>query len=203
MEEDDRPRRPRRTRAERDADAEPARPARKPRARRRPADDDDLVGPRRSAGRAAGARRAAADDDDLVGARRVGPPSAGRPRRGGRDVFAGIVRDLPNFVKLLTRLMRDPRVSRVDKAIVGAVLVYLVIPEDAIPDFAVPVLGQIEDVYLLALALSRLLNHAGTEVLLDNWDGDVENLEAALAALDRASSILPGPVRLLLGKRPA
>jgi uncharacterized membrane protein YkvA (DUF1232 family) len=65
----------------------------------------------------------------------------------------------------------------------------------------VPVVGQLEDVYLLGLALSRLVNNAGVEVLMDHWEGDPSSLEAALGVLDRAGSVLPAPLQPLLGRR--
>lgn len=181
------------------------------------ADDDDLVGPRRG-----GRFRDEAGDDDLVGPRRAGarrsildddeedvePRAVRRPRGPGRRrvdqegaSLKSIIRDIPAFLKLLARLARDPRVSKLDKAIVAATLVYLVSPVDLVPDWVVPVVGQIEDIYLLALALSRLANNAGMEVLLDHWDGDPASLETALNALNSASALLPGPVRNLLGAR--
>lgn len=207
-----------------DDDVRP-RPGRRPRrgddglsAPRDAEDDDDLVGPRRGARSAEDAgedelavrrrprRRSILDDDEDEGPR---PLARARPGpRGGRGSggvsaasFRAILRDIPAFLKLLARLARDPRVSVLDKAIVAAVLVYLVSPVDLIPDFAAPVLGQVEDVYLLALALSRLLNQAGMDVLLDHWEGDAATLETALSALNRAGSLLPGPVRAVLGHR--
>jgi uncharacterized membrane protein YkvA (DUF1232 family) len=119
---------------------------------------------------------------------------------GGRgDTMRQVLRDLPNFAKLLGRLATDPRVSKLDKAIVLAAVGYMLMPVDLLPDL--PVIGQVDDVYLLALALDRLLNNAGIDTLLDHWDGDVESLEAALAALDRAGSFLPQGIRSMLGQR--
>lgn len=163
-------------------------------------DDDDLVGRRRgSQGARGGARRSILDDDD------DGPLPARRPRGSGRGgegaSLMGIVREIPAYLKLLARLARDPRVSKVDKAIVAAVLVYLVSPVDLVPDWIVPVVGHVEDIYLLALALSRLVNNAGMDVLLDHWDGEPGSLEAVVGLLDRAGALLPGPVRTLVGGR--
>jgi uncharacterized membrane protein YkvA (DUF1232 family) len=142
------------------------------------------------------------DEDDLVGPRRVQAPRLrrGRGRGGERESLRALVRDIPSFVKLLGRLARDPRVSAADKAIVLASIGYLFLPADLIPDW-IPALGEVEDVLVLALALSRLLNNAGIDVLMDHWDGDMASLESALSALDRATSLLPGPVRGLLGGR--
>ena len=183
-------------------------------------DDEDLVGPRRSrGGRAASAdeaddvresggrsrgRRSILDDDEGD----LGPRPARRPRGRGRGKgdregasLMSMVRDLPAYAKLLARLAVDPRVSKVDKGIVAAVLVYLVSPVDLVPDWVFPVVGQIEDVYLLALAISRLMNNAGMDVLLDHWDGDPATLGMALDALDGAAAILPAPLRAILGQR--
>ncbi len=119
---------------------------------------------------------------------------------GDRESMMGLIRDIPNFVKLLGRLVADPRVSKVDKGILAATVAYMLWPLDLIPDF-IPFLGQMDDLYLLALALDRLLNNAGIDVLLDHWDGDVASLETAISALDRAGSFLPERVRALLGQR--
>jgi uncharacterized membrane protein YkvA (DUF1232 family) len=166
-------------------------------------DDEELVGPRRGASGRARRRSILDDDEDAPVRAAAAPRRGGRGDRGGlsREALLGLVRDLPNFAKLLARLATDRRVSKVDKAIVGAVLVYFVSPIDLIPDWVVPVVGQMEDIYLLALALSRLVNNAGIDVLLDHWDGEPASLEAALGVLDRAGSVLPGPVQAILGGR--
>lgn len=114
-----------------------------------------------------------------------------------REAVKQLIRDIPAFVKLLGRLARDPRVSKVDKAIVLTTIGYIVMPADFIPDF-IPFLGQIDDIYLLALALDRLLNNAGIDLLLEHWDGDVGSLETAIAALDKAGSFLPQQIRTLV-----
>jgi uncharacterized membrane protein YkvA (DUF1232 family) len=179
------------------------------------ADDDDLVGPRRGRGGPASAgddvresggrsraRRSILDDDDVEDYRPArgprGRPGGGTGNREGASLLS-MVRDVPAFLKLLGRLARDPRVSKVDKAIVAATVVYLVSPVDLIPDWVVPVVGQVEDLALLALALSRLVNNAGIGVLLDHWEGDPGSLEAALDALHGATALLPTPLRAILG----
>lgn len=111
-----------------------------------------------------------------------------------------LVRDVPHFAKLFYRLALDPRVSRLDKGLVLAALGYILLPSDLIPD-EIPYLGHVDDVFLLALAVDRLLRHAGVDVLLDHWDGDPASLEAVIALLDRAGSFLPDRVLNLLHLR--
>jgi len=181
-------------------EARPARPRRAPRARRGGEEsfslDDD-------------------EGDDLGGPRSGSPGRGGHPpraRRGAsvrgrssramwdRDWVRSLVSDIPNFAKLLWGLARDPRVSKTDKALVVGVLIYAALPADVIPDW-IPGLGEVEDLLLVGLALSRLLGNAGEEVLLDHWDGDAETLDTLIDALESATDFLPGPIRGLLGGR--
>lgn len=169
----------------------------------RPADDlEDLVGPRRG-GAAPRQERPDEEGGPRISAPRLRRSGREAPPQGGltRDTLKSLVRDIPSFIKLLARLVRDPRVSRLDKALVGLVLAYFVAPVDLVPEIAFPVIGQLDDVYFLALALSRLVNNAGVEVLLEHWDGEESSLELLLSGLDRAAAILPAPARVLLGKR--
>ncbi|HZG44595.1 MAG TPA: DUF1232 domain-containing protein [Longimicrobium sp.] len=158
--------------------------------------DEDLIGPRRRS-------RFSLDDGaaDEPPVRRAPVRSA---RTGGGDpaqVALSVVRELPSFLRLLMGLARDRRVSVVDKALVGVAVAYFFLPEDAIPDFAAPYVGQVDDVVVLGVALGRLLSNVGSEVLLDHWHGDMETLEQAMAVLDRASGALPGALRNLIGAR--
>src|SRR3954451_21121179 len=138
-------------------------------------DEDDLVGPRTGGTRGARAEPRPKPRGEARPRSRTSRPPA---RRGGdRAWLRTVVRDIPNVLKLLWGLARDPRVSKADKAIVAAALAYTALPADLIPDW-IPMLGEVEDVLLIALALSRLLGNAGEEVVLDHWDGDDETLDA-------------------------
>ncbi len=106
---------------------------------------------------------------------------------------------LPNLIKLLGRLLRDPRVPRRSKALVGLTLGYLLSPVDVLPDF-IPVLGQSDDLLLVAFALSHLLRSAGEEVVLEHWDGSRDLLEIIHGALELGGEMLPRSVRRLAGR---
>ena len=69
-------------------------------------------------------------------------------RRKRTSAARKLLRELPNFFKLVFRLLRDPRVPAVNKALFGAVAVYMLTPVDLIPDF-LGVLGWVDDLYLL------------------------------------------------------
>jgi uncharacterized membrane protein YkvA (DUF1232 family) len=108
----------------------------------------------------------------------------------------GVIKHLPDYLRLLAGLMRDPRVSKLDRGLVVAAAAYIVLPLDFIPD-VIPFLGEVDDVFLLVLALRRLVDRAGRQVLLDHWPGD----PGALAdltfgrVLTAAAFFLPGPIK--------
>ncbi|MGI8786993.1 MAG: YkvA family protein [Pyrinomonadaceae bacterium] len=107
---------------------------------------------------------------------------------------------LPNMVKLLGNLLIDKRVSAVDKALFAAAIVYVIMPLDFIPDF-IPFFGQIDDLYLVALTLLRLLNHADESVVRENWSGsgDIVSLANSIASL--APMLLPKRVSRVLSAK--
>lgn len=89
----------------------------------------------------------------------------------------GALRQIPNFLRLLYGMLTDPRVSPMDKLLVGGAIAYVVMPIDLIPD-SIPFFGELDDIFVLVLALRRLLRRAGREVVLDHWRGDPEELAA-------------------------
>lgn len=110
-----------------------------------------------------------------------------------RRILGGI----PRFGQLLFRLLGDPRVSLLDKAIFGTTLVYLFVPFDLVPDW-MPVMGQMDDLLLVVFAMDRLLYRTDRELLLEHWSGDPASLEAMRDLIDRAAEVLPGWARGLL-----
>jgi uncharacterized membrane protein YkvA (DUF1232 family) len=123
-------------------------------------------------------------------------PVAGTPRTGARRTVVYYIKQLPQYLRLLGGLIGDPRVALVDKLLVAGAMAYIVMPIDLIPDF-IPFFGEIDDLYLLVLALQRLVSNAGRVVLLDHWTGNPNdladlNLRGALAA---AAFFLPKRLR--------
>lgn len=115
---------------------------------------------------------------------------------GHKRTVVDAVRELPNFLRLLYGLITDPRVELLDKLLVAGAVAYVLIPEDVFPDF-IPLIGEVDDVFVLVLAIRQLMKSAGREIILEHWMGDpddleVLNLERVLAA---ASFFLPRRMR--------
>ena len=140
--------------------------------------------------RASGTARAAGK------AREPEAPTASAPRTGAKRTVMSTMKELPNFLRLLGGLLADMRVSTTDKLLVAGAVAYILLPLDFIPDF-IPFLGEVDDVFVLVLALQRLIANAGRSVLLDHWMGDPKllgalDLERVLGA---AAFFLPRRVR--------
>ena len=120
----------------------------------------------------------------------------GSPRTGAKRTVIYYIKQLPQYLRLLGGLIGDRRVSVVDKLLVAGAMAYIVMPIDLIPDF-IPFFGEVDDLYVLVLALQRLISNAGRVVLLDHWGGEPGdladlNLRAALSA---AAFFLPKRIR--------
>jgi uncharacterized membrane protein YkvA (DUF1232 family) len=99
-----------------------------------------------------------------------------------------LARFVPDCVVLLTRLVRDPRVPRRSKVLVAALLPYLALPFDLIPDF-IPVVGQLDDAILVAFVLRRVVRRTDPELLRELWPGP----EASLGLVLRLAPSEPTP----------
>lgn len=122
--------------------------------------------------------------------------AAEAPRTGAKRTVIYYMKQLPNYLRLLGGLLTDRRVNTMDKLLVAGAIAYIVLPVDLIPDF-IPFLGEVDDVYVLIMALTRLIANAGRPVLTSHWSGATEdladlNLREALAA---AAFFLPRSIR--------
>lgn len=86
---------------------------------------------------------------------------------------------IPDCVVLFRRLLGDDRVPRSRKLIVLALIGYLALPFDLVPDF-IPVAGLLDDAIVVALALRLVLRAGGPELLREHWPGPPASLNVLL-----------------------
>jgi uncharacterized membrane protein YkvA (DUF1232 family) len=100
-----------------------------------------------------------------------------------RRLPPGLLKDLaaflPDCVTTARRLRRDPRVPRRAKVAVGFAALWVLSPIDLIPEF-LPVIGPLDDVVVVALALRYVARSVPRDVLMEAWPGSPRLLEKML-----------------------
>ncbi len=102
-----------------------------------------------------------------------------------RRLPPGSMRDLatvlPACVTTARRLRKDPRVPRRAKFAVALAAVWVISPIDLIPEF-LPVIGPLDDVVVVALALRYAAKKIPSEVLFEAWPAEPRILQRLLPA---------------------
>lgn len=107
---------------------------------------------------------------------------------------------IPNLLLLCARLLTDSRVPAAERAMVAGAIVYAIVPFDLIPDM-LPFVGQIDDVYLIALTLLRLMERTDPKIVREHWAGGGDVVELVGAAAQVAAKFLPQRIRRVLTSR--
>jgi uncharacterized membrane protein YkvA (DUF1232 family) len=138
---------------------------------------------------------------DEVGEIMIGPDTAApAPRLSKREVLRQGLLAGPNLVKLLWRLLRDPRVPSRRKWVVAAAAVYAASPFDLVPEALLPIVGQLDDLLMVAFAVHHLLGGVDEDVRAEYWDGNADSLELVEAVLEWLSGMVPRPIRRLVAR---
>ena len=86
---------------------------------------------------------------------------------------------IPDCIVLVTRLARDSRVPRRRKLLLIALVAYLALPFDLVPDF-IPVAGQLDDAIIVALVLRHFVRAGGEPMIRELWPGPERSLALIL-----------------------
>jgi uncharacterized membrane protein YkvA (DUF1232 family) len=101
---------------------------------------------------------------------------------GRRGDAVAVVRLIPDCIVLVRRLTADPRVPRRHRWLLLALVAYLLVPFDIVPDF-VPVAGALDDAIIVVWVLRTVLRGAGPDALVEHWPGPPQTLDALLRVL--------------------
>jgi uncharacterized membrane protein YkvA (DUF1232 family) len=110
-------------------------------------------------------------------------------RKEEARAVAGLV---PDFVVLFRRLLSDGRVPRRRKLVLAALIPYLVMPFDLVPDF-IPVAGYLDDAVIVAFVLRYVLRGSGPELIKEHWPGPPTSLAFVLRLAGYGRATIPAP----------
>jgi uncharacterized membrane protein YkvA (DUF1232 family) len=94
---------------------------------------------------------------------------------GRREDARALATFIPDCIVLVTRLTRDPRVPQRRKLLLLALVGYLALPFDLVPDF-IPVAGQLDDAIIVALVLRHFVRAGGEPMIRELWPGPEQSL---------------------------
>jgi uncharacterized membrane protein YkvA (DUF1232 family) len=103
---------------------------------------------------------------------------------GRREDARATAAFVPDCAVFFSRLLRDERIPRRQKLLLAALVAYLALPFDLVPDF-IPVIGQLDDAILVVLVLRTVLRGAGPALIEEQWPGPRSSLELMLRAAGR------------------
>jgi uncharacterized membrane protein YkvA (DUF1232 family) len=99
-----------------------------------------------------------------------------------RETVRAVAGFVPDCLVLFSRLLRDRRLPRRKRLLVAALVPYLALPFDLVPDF-VPVAGQLDDAVIVAFVLRRVAR-GNPELLRELWPGPDSSLKLLLRLVE-------------------
>ncbi|WP_414690499.1 YkvA family protein [Nocardioides sp.] len=91
-------------------------------------------------------------------------------REDDQSRFGDVLHLAPDVLRLIRGLASDPTLPRSVKWRLSAIVLYLILPIDLVPDF-IPVIGYADDALLVALGLRWVVRAAGVEAIDRHWTG--------------------------------
>ena len=108
----------------------------------------------------------------------------------------GLLGLIVRSLRLVWRLLSDPRVPFLNKLVLpGLLLVYLLWPVDLIPDF-LPVLGQLDDLALLALGMRLFVDLCPADLVRQHRD-DLDPRGPSRPAQDVTGEVVDAEYRVV------
>jgi uncharacterized membrane protein YkvA (DUF1232 family) len=115
--------------------------------------------------------------------------------------FLPLASRIPVYARLIWALVLDERIPAARKAVLGGALGYLVLGRDLISD-DIPVVGGLDDVVVVALAVDLFLDGVPSVILAEKLDElgiERRAFEDDIATIRR---LTPGPVRRFIRRLP-
>lgn len=125
------------------------------------------------------------------------PPNG--ERVAAKRLIGDAARMLPNVVKLVGRLLLDPRVPRRAKLTLGMAAAYVASPVDLIPDL-IPIVGWADDVLIMMFAIDSLIERAGSDIVDEHWDGPGDLLSLVREVVGLSRSVIPRRITAIIDR---
>jgi uncharacterized membrane protein YkvA (DUF1232 family) len=115
--------------------------------------------------------------------------------------FVPVASRVPMYARLVWALAIDARVSASRKAILVGAVGYVALGRDLIPD-DIPILGGIDDLAVVVLAVELFLDGIPDDILEEKIDELDIDREAFRRDMDQVRRLTPAPVRKIIRRLP-
>jgi uncharacterized membrane protein YkvA (DUF1232 family) len=115
--------------------------------------------------------------------------------------FLPLASRVPLYARLIFALVADDRTPGARKAVLGGALGYILLGRDLVPD-EVPLLGGLDDLVVVALAVDLFLDGVPDELLHEKLDDLGIDRRAFDEDIARIRRLTPGPVRRTIRRIP-
>lgn len=135
-------------------------------------------------------------------AREKGGRGPGLRRLIAAAAFLPIASRAPLYARLLASLLMDNRTPVSKKAMLGVALGYIALGRDIVPD-SVPILGQLDDLVVVGLAIELFLDGLDESLLNEKLEEAGISRTAYDEDVARVRRLVPGPVRRTVKRIPS
>jgi uncharacterized membrane protein YkvA (DUF1232 family) len=108
---------------------------------------------------------------------------------------------MPTYTRLIWALVMDSRVPASRKAILVGAAGYVLLGRDLIPD-GIPVLGGIDDLAVVVLAVEIFFDGVSDEIIEEKIDELEIDREAFRRDMDQVRRLTPAPIRRIIRRLP-
>lgn len=99
-----------------------------------------------------------------------------------------------NILQFLKDVANDERIPPQDKKVLLALIALLISPFDLIPDW-IPVLGQLDDLVIIALILDYFFNKLDSEILLSHYPWGMKSFASLRRYARFVAMLTPGMLK--------
>jgi uncharacterized membrane protein YkvA (DUF1232 family) len=97
----------------------------------------------------------------------------------------------PDFYRLLTRLLDDPRLPSQLRPLIASAIAYFILPADIIPEELYGPYGYVDDIWLCAYVADEVRQQLGDEaILVESWEGEAPLIPLIREILDKEHDLI-------------
>jgi len=101
------------------------------------------------------------------------------------------------FIEFVRDIAEDNRIPMKNRMVLGGLVLYLMTPFDIIPDF-IPIIGWLDDAFVLIIVLDYIFNSADSDLILQHYPWNKKNFNKMKTYVQRLSWLVPERVKQVL-----